>query len=171
MSPTDLRQVSKFSLGRYLKLFPWHPKDLVGRKNILAESKIFSFNSICIFLASFKMNGFHGKWHNSVIMCPTDLRQGSKFSLIQYLKLIPWHPKDLVSRKKGFRRAEKVDINCDPPFMMVSWKSSIYLQKLGWNLRYSTTRLAPKDSYYNISSVYIKNWKDIEAPLKTGWQI
>ena len=117
MSPTDLRQVSKFSLGRYLKLFPWHPKDLVGRKNILAESKIFSFYSICIFLASFKMNGFHGKWHNSVIMCPTDLRQGSKFSLIQYLKLIPWHPKDLVSRKKGFRRAEKVDINCDPPFI------------------------------------------------------
>ena len=117
MSPTDLRQVSKFSLGRYLKLFPWHPKDLVGRKNILGESKIFSFNSICIFLASFKMNGFHGKWHNSVIMCPTDLRQGSKFSLIQYLKLIPWHPKDLVSRKKGFRRAEKVDINFWSPFI------------------------------------------------------
>ena len=107
MSPTDLRQVSKFSLGRYLKLFPWHPKDLVGRKNILAESKIFSFNSICIFLASFKMNGFHGKWHNSVIMCPTDLRQGSKFSLVQYLKLIPWHPKDLVSRKNVLEEQKK----------------------------------------------------------------
>ena len=40
MSPTDLRQVSKFSLGRYPKLFPWHPKDLVGRKICLGESKI-----------------------------------------------------------------------------------------------------------------------------------
>ena len=99
MSPTDLRQVSKFSLGRYLKLFPWHPKDLVGRKNILAESKIFSFNSICIFLASFKMNGFHGKWHNSVNMYPSDLGKGSKFSLGQYLKLFSWHPKDLGIRK------------------------------------------------------------------------
>ena len=40
MSPTDLRQVSKFSLGRYLKLFPWHPKDLVSRKNFLGQPKI-----------------------------------------------------------------------------------------------------------------------------------
>ena len=122
MSPTDLRQVSKFSLGRYLKLFPWHPKDLVGRKNILAESKIFSFNSICIFLASFKMNGFHGKWHNSVIMCPTDLRQGSKFSLIRYLKLFPWHPKDLVSRKNVLGEQNLFEKKCWFFCTLFSWQ-------------------------------------------------
>ena len=107
MSSTDLRQVSKFSLGRYLKLFPWHPKDLIVRKNILGESKISSFISICVFLASLKMNGFHGKWHSSVIMCPTYLGRGSKFSLIRYLKLFPWHPKDLVSRKNVLEEQKK----------------------------------------------------------------
>ena len=50
MSPTDLRQVSKFSFGRYLKLFPWHLKDFVGRKNFLREPKISSFISLCIFI-------------------------------------------------------------------------------------------------------------------------
>ena len=40
MSPTDLRQVSKFSLVTSLKLFLWHPKDLVSRKNVLGEPKI-----------------------------------------------------------------------------------------------------------------------------------
>ena len=35
ISPRDLRQVSKFSFGRYLKLFLWHPKDLASRKNVL----------------------------------------------------------------------------------------------------------------------------------------
>ena len=34
MSPTDLRQVSKFSLVTSLKLFLWHLKDSVIRKNI-----------------------------------------------------------------------------------------------------------------------------------------
>ena len=64
------------------------PKDLVGRKIFLGESKITSFIFIiCVYLAGFKMNGFHRKWHNLVIMCPSDLGQGSKFSLIQYLKL------------------------------------------------------------------------------------
>ena len=100
MSPTDLRQVSKFSLGQYLRLLPWHPKDLVGRKIFLGESKITSFIFIiCVYLAGFKMNGFHRKWHNLVIMCPSDLGQGSKFSLIQDLKLFLWHPKDLTSIK------------------------------------------------------------------------
>ena len=50
MSPTDLRQVSKFSFGRYLKLFRWHLKDFVGRKNFLREPKISSFISLCIFI-------------------------------------------------------------------------------------------------------------------------
>ena len=44
--------------------------------------------------------GFHKKCHISVNMRPTDLRQVSKFSLVQYLKLFLWHPKDLVSRKR-----------------------------------------------------------------------
>ena len=39
MSPTDLRQVSKFSYGRYLKLFSSHPKDFLGRKNFSGELK------------------------------------------------------------------------------------------------------------------------------------
>ena len=45
------------------------------------------------------MNVSHEKWHNSMIICPSDLGQGSKFSLIRYLKLFLWHPKDLVSKK------------------------------------------------------------------------
>ena len=36
---SDLGQVSKFSFGRCLKLFLWHPKDLVSRKNFLGEPK------------------------------------------------------------------------------------------------------------------------------------
>ena len=40
-SPTDLRQVSKFSLVQYLKLFLRHPKDLVSRKNVLGEENFF----------------------------------------------------------------------------------------------------------------------------------
>ena len=47
-SPTDLRQVSKFSLVQYLKLFLRHPKDLVSRKNVLGEEKIFFFISLYI---------------------------------------------------------------------------------------------------------------------------
>ena len=47
-SPTDLRQVSKFSLVQYLKLFLRHPKDLVSRKNVLGEEKIFLFISLYI---------------------------------------------------------------------------------------------------------------------------
>ena len=47
-SLTDLRQVSKFSLVQYLKLFLRHPKDLVSRKNVLGEEKIFFFISLYI---------------------------------------------------------------------------------------------------------------------------
>ena len=47
-SPTDLRQVSKFSLVQYLKLFLRHPKDLVSRKNVLGEEKMFFFISLYI---------------------------------------------------------------------------------------------------------------------------
>ena len=48
MRPTDPRQVSKFSLVPYLKLFLWHPKDLVGRKNVLGRPKIFE--KVTLFL-------------------------------------------------------------------------------------------------------------------------
>ena len=37
------------------------------------------------------MNGSHGKCHNSVSICLSDLGQGSKFSLIRYLKLFLWN--------------------------------------------------------------------------------
>ena len=51
MSPTDLRQVSKFSFGRYLKLFTLHPKDFVDRKNFVGEPKIsFFIFSLYIFI-------------------------------------------------------------------------------------------------------------------------
>ena len=61
MSPTDLRQVSKFSLVRYLKLFLWHPKDLVCRKNVLGEEKISSFHCKLFTMAWVKENGSHRK--------------------------------------------------------------------------------------------------------------
>ena len=48
-SPTDMRQVSKFSLVPSLKLFLWHPKDLVSSKNVLGEEK-FSSSSHCILV-------------------------------------------------------------------------------------------------------------------------
>ena len=99
MSPSDLRQVSKFSLVRYLKLFLWHPKDLVCRKNVLGEEKISSFHCKLFTMAWVKKNGSHRKWHNSVIMSPSDLGQVSKFSLVPSLKLFLWHPKNLVIRK------------------------------------------------------------------------
>ena len=54
-SPTDLRQVSKFSLVQYLKLFLRHPKDLVSRKNVLGEEKIFFFISLYYWLWVKKM--------------------------------------------------------------------------------------------------------------------
>ena len=57
MSPTDLRQVSKFSFVQYLKLFLWHPKDLVCRKNVLGEEKISSFHCKLFTMASFKKKG------------------------------------------------------------------------------------------------------------------
>ena len=41
----------------------------------------------------------HQKCHNSESIVITDLGQVSKFSLVQYLNLFLWHPKDLVSRK------------------------------------------------------------------------
>ena len=120
MRPTDLKQVSKFSLGRYLRLFPWHPQDLVGIKMFLGESEISSFISICIFLAFFKMNRFHGKWHNSVNMCPSDLGQGSKFSLGRYLKLFLWHPKDLVGRKNVLGEQKKSAFFFDDPLIKLN---------------------------------------------------
>ena len=52
--------------------------------------------------------GFHEKCHISVNMRPTDLRQVSKFSLVTSLKLFLWHPKDLVSRKKHFKKAKVI---------------------------------------------------------------
>ena len=58
-----------------------------------------NFWQVLIFFSWVKINGSHRKWHNSVIMSPSDLGQVSKFSLVQYLKLFLWHPKDLVSRK------------------------------------------------------------------------
>ena len=51
------------------------------------------------FLSLVKNECVSRKWHNSMIICPSDLGQGSKFLLIRYLKLFLWHPKDLVSRK------------------------------------------------------------------------
>ena len=39
MRSSDLGQASKFSLGRYLKLFLWHPKNLASRKNVLGRPK------------------------------------------------------------------------------------------------------------------------------------
>ena len=105
MSPTDLRQVSKFSLGRYPKLFPWHPKDLVGRKIFLGESKI---SILYFYLYISSMNWSHGKWDNSVNICPSDLGQGSKFSLIRYLKLFLWHQKYLTSRKNNLEESKKI---------------------------------------------------------------
>ena len=105
MSPTDLRQVSKFSLGRYPKLFPWHPKDLVGRKIFLGESKI---SILYFYLYISRTFWSHGKWDNSVIICPSDLGQGSKFSLIRYLKLFLWHQKYLTSRKNNLEESKKI---------------------------------------------------------------
>ena len=100
MRPTDLRQVSKFSLVQYLILFLLHPKDLVCRKNVLGEEKISSFHcKLFTTMAWVKKNGSQRKWHNSVIMRSSDLGQVSKFSLVKNLKLFLWHAKDLMSRK------------------------------------------------------------------------
>ena len=99
MNPTDLRQMSKFSLVRYLKLFIWRPKDLVSRKNVLWEPKISWVLTNKNFMGQNECNESHRKWHNSGIMSPSDLGQVSKFSLVRYLKLFLWHPKDLVCRK------------------------------------------------------------------------
>ena len=51
--------------------------------------------------------GYHKKWHNSECIVSTDLGQVSKFSLVQYLKLFLWHPKDLVSRKNVLKGRRK----------------------------------------------------------------
>ena len=72
--------------------FSWKPTFCASNLNAI-------FDNSEPFLSWFKMNWSHGKWHNSVNMCPSDLGQGSKFSLGRYLKLFLWHPKDLVSRK------------------------------------------------------------------------
>ena len=41
MRSSDLGQVSKFSLGRYLKHFLLYPKDLASRKNVLGRPKCY----------------------------------------------------------------------------------------------------------------------------------
>ena len=89
MCPTDLRQVSKFSLVTSLKLFLWHPKDLVIRKNIyvLREPKISWVLTNKNFMGQNECNGSHRKWHNSMNMMSSDLGQVSKFSSGRYLKL------------------------------------------------------------------------------------
>ena len=43
MSSSDLEQVSKFSLVQCLKLFLWHSKDLVSRKNVLKSQRKRTF--------------------------------------------------------------------------------------------------------------------------------
>ena len=63
-----------------------------------------NFWQVLIFFSWVKINGSHGKWHNSVIMRSSDLGQVSKFSLVTSLKLFLWHPKDLVSRKNVLGR-------------------------------------------------------------------
>ena len=88
----------------------------VGR--ILTEIWHFSWKPTFRTLCCVNMNWSHGKWHNSVIMSPSDLRQVSKFSLVRYLKLFLWHPKDLGSRKNVLGRPkifEKVRVFFDHP--------------------------------------------------------
>ena len=71
------------------------------------ETKILNihfFTILNLTLCCVNMNWSHRKWHNSVIMNPSDLGQVSKFSLVQYLKLFLWHPKDLFSRKNILRK-------------------------------------------------------------------
>ena len=65
---------------------------------------IHLFTILNLTVCFVNMNWSHRKWHNSVIMSPSDLRQVSKFSLVRYLKLFLWHPKDLFSRKILLRK-------------------------------------------------------------------
>ena len=53
MRSSDLGQVSKFSLVRYLKLFLLHPKDLASRKNVLGRPKCYFQKSDIFFVPSF----------------------------------------------------------------------------------------------------------------------
>ena len=72
--------------------FSWEP-------TFYTSNLLTIFDNSEPFFSWFKMNGSHGKWHNSVNMYPSDLGKGSKFSLGQYLKLFSLHPKDLGIRK------------------------------------------------------------------------
>ena len=129
------------SLGCQEKSFGYRPKenfDTCLRSVGLIFSEIWPFswkptfwtsNFLTIFdnsqpfFAWFKKNWSHGKWHNSVIMWPKDLGQDSKFSLIRYLKLFPWHPKDLVSRKNVLEKQKKSALIMTNPLV---WFASVF---------------------------------------------
>ena len=109
----------KKSFGCQLKSLRYRPKEnfdtcLKSVGLIFTEIWHFSWKStfwtsnfwqvLLIFFSWVKMNGSHGKWHNSVIMRSSDLGQVSKFSLVTSVKLFLWDPKDLVSRKNVLGR-------------------------------------------------------------------
>ena len=86
---------------------------------------IHLFTILNLTLCCVNMNWSHRKWHNSVIMSPSDLGQVSKFSLVQNLKLFLWHPKDLFSRKNILRKPKyfwKKRVFFGTPFTLILGK-------------------------------------------------
>ena len=107
----DSKKILRPDPGLYSQYFPSY--------DIFCETRIFRhpFSTwFCTRTKNEKKFGYHKKWHNSESIVSTDLGQVSKFSLVQYLKLFLWHPKDLVSRKNVLKGRRKKNIFFGTPF-------------------------------------------------------
>ena len=106
-------KVLEIALKKILRPDPGLYSQYFASYDIFCETRIFRhpFSTwFCMRTKNEKRFGYHKKWHNSESIVSTDLGRVSKFSLVQYLKLFLWHPKDLVSRKNVLKGRRKKNI-------------------------------------------------------------